>query len=364
MPKRPARVLRAFLLGAGLVLLGCACQGPAGSWVGDTDFSDPRRPATEQPPPWRREGPRLPAFSGGDPTARGWVKVDDLLWIHGRDADAYTRGLVSDGKGYVPRRETPPPNVSAKSGFRLRTDHVSLQTNVAWDEAVTIAREAEAHVHGLLEGYGDLLGLRLPAGPLRIVVTASRAEFRSALQGIVHDEVTWGAFYDARSGIVYTSLEAAPAGALPWQADLRHEMTHQILDLSRSPSSRAQPFRAPWFWLWEGIAIWTETLGDAPGTDSGAERLTRFRKRFAWKEWTPLDQLFPLTQRRFKGRHYDQTASLMRYLLDPAAPARRRATLDVVARLMKGRLADTALLRALGTDMAGLQAAWLETVDR
>jgi len=215
-----------------------------------------------------------------------------------------------------------------------------------------------------MDAYGDALALRLPSGPLHVVVTAGRPEFASTLRGIVRDPVTWGAFYDARSGAVYTSLQPAPKGALPWQADLRHEMTHQILDLSRPSSQRTRPFAEPWFWLWEGIAIQMETLGDPPGTDSGAARLERFRKRYAWDDWTRLDALFRLPQRRYEGRHYDQTASLMRYLLEPGTPARRAATLDVIRRLMRGPLAGTALTRALGTDTAGLETQWRRTVGR
>lgn len=358
----PAAAWAAIVLVSVLFLPGC--QGASSTWMGDTDFADPRPATRDRPPRWRRDGPRLPAFSGADPTARGWVKVDDLLWIDAEHQSAYGQGLVSDGQAYVPVGRALPPSVSARNGYRLRTDHVALHTNVAWASAVTIAREAEGHVQRLVGQYGDTLGLRLPHGPLRVVVTASRAEFTALLRGLVRDPVSWGAFYDARTGIVYTSFEAAPRGALPWRADLRHEMSHQILDLSRPDTRRARPFPEPWFWLWEGIAMWTETLGDPPGTDTGAARIERFQRRYAWNDWTPLERLFRLPPRRFEGKHYDQTASLMRYLLDPAAPARRGAVLDLVRRLMKGPLSAGALERALGTNVAGLQQAWVATVGR
>jgi hypothetical protein len=264
----------------------------------------------------------------------------------------------------VPLERALPPNVAARSGYRLRTDHVALHTNVAWASAVTIAREAEEHVQRLVGQYGRLLGLRVPDGPLRVVVTASRAEFQSLLRGLVRDPVTWGAFYDARTGTVYTSREPAERGALPWRADLRHEMTHQILDLSRPTARRGRPFPEPWFWLWEGIAMWTETLGDPPGIDTGADRIGRFQRRYAWDEWTPLAQLFRLPPKRFEGRHYDQTASLMRYLLDERHPARRGAVLDLVRRLMRGSLSESALSSAVGTDVAGLEKDWRATVGR
>lgn len=359
----PTRIAWASSLLASLLFLA-ACQGSSGTWMGDTDLSDARPTTGDRPPRYRRDGPRLPPFSGADPTTRGWVRVDDLLWIDGEHEAAYREGQVWDGQAYASVARALPPNVSARQGYRLRTDHVALHTNVAWASAVTIAREAEGHVQRLVGGYGETLGLRLPEGPLRVVVTASRPEFTALLRGLVRDPVTWGAFYDARSGTVYTSYEAAPRGALPWRADLRHEMSHQILDLSRPDARRARPFPEPWFWLWEGIAMWTETLGDPPGTDTGAARIERFQRRYAWNDWTPLEDLFRLPARRFEGKQYDETASLMRYLLDPAAPARRGAVLELVRRLMGGALSGTALERAVGTDVAGLEGSWRATIGR
>ena len=227
----------------------------------------------------------MPAFSGRDPVNRNWVKVDDLLWIDGSEVEAYERGLVFDGNEYVPFAQSLPANVAARDGYRLRTDHVAVSSSCSWEDAVTAARAAEAHVMRLMLAYGDRLDLRLPYDPLPVVVTHTRAEFERILYGIVADPVTWGAFYDAAEGVVYVSMEPAPKGALPWVADLRHEMTHQVLDLSRRQSLRGRPFPEGWFWLWEGIAIHSETLGDPEGTDSGAMRLERFNKRMAWKQW-------------------------------------------------------------------------------
>ena len=100
------------------------------------------------------------------------------------------------------------------------------------------------------------------------------------------------------------------------------------------------------------------------GVDSGAQRIERFRKRYAWNEWTHLRELFEMPQRSFEGRHYDQTASLMRFLMDPRVPARRAAMLDLVRRLLSGRLSDTALERAVGMSTDQLEAAWLQTAGR
>ncbi len=340
-----------------LAILVCAgCVTPI-----DSDPVEDGRPV---PPRYRGSGERMPPFSGRDPQDRGWVKVDDLLWIDADEVEPYERRVVFDGADYVPFSQPLPANVSARDGYRLRTDHVAMTTNCAWVDAVKAARAAQVHVMRLMLTYGEVLDLRLPYDPLPVVVTDTRAEFERILYGIVPNPVSWGAFYDAAEGVVYVSMEPAPAGALPWIADLRHEMTHQVLDLSRRQSLRGRPFNEGWFWLWEGIAIHSETLGDPEGTDAGALRVERFEQRMAWKQWTPLATLVRLGQDKFEGRHYDQTSVFMRYLLDDSRPRQRRAVLDLVARLLRGPLADSALESALGETLADVERDWLQSLAR
>ncbi len=342
-----------------LTLLG-ACES-----LGDEEPRSTGPVRIDRPPLPRTDGPRMPGFSGGDPRARGWVRVEDLLWIDARDESAYRRGFVSDGAGYVSFDAVRQSGVDAHGGLRMRTDHLAVHTNASWRRALEVAREAETHVGRLMGAYGDLLDLRLPRGPMKVVVTATRAEFERTMRGLVHDPVGWGAFYDARSGIVYVSLEAARDGALPWRADLRHEITHQVLDLSRPLSRRGRAFPRPWFWLWEGFAIWSEGFGDAAGRDTGAERIARFQRRYAWNDWTPLARLVDLGPAAFEGRHYDQTASFVRYLLDPRVPLRAAAVTDLVRRLLAGELLPGSQLeRAAGVGLQELEQHWRATVGQ
>jgi hypothetical protein len=328
----------------------------------------PAPPAREgSAPRFRADGERLPAFSGRSPQQRGWVKVDDLLWIDARDLEAYRRGEVFDGREYRPFDRALAAGVAADAGFHLRTDHVALRTNVAWRDAVGLAREADQHVRRLVAAWGETLDLRLPADPLPVVVCRTRAEFDRRLRGAVAGARDWNAFYEAREGAVFVSAEPAPAGALPLLADLRHEMTHQVLDLSRPPHDRGTAFGPGWFWLWEGIAIHAEGLGDEPGREQGRMRLERFHRRLAWDQQVPLPALVALPQAEFEGRHYDQVASVMRYLLVDADPAIRERTMATVAGLLRpGALhsgpAAPPFEAALGLSPQELERAWLRSL--
>ena len=356
------RVLCCATVGAVCWLAACAPL-PGGDLDGGLERAFTASGA-DRPPLYRGSGPRLPAFSGGDPGARGWVKVDGLLWIEQRDEPSYRAGLVFDGVSYVPVDAAPACGVSAERGFRLRTDHLAVHTNATWNRALEVAREAETHIGKLLGAYGDPLDLRLPEGPLKVVVAATRGEFERTLGCLVQDPVGWGAFYDARSSNVYVCLEPAPHGPLPWRSDLRHELTHQVLDLSRPPSRRARPFASPWFWLWEGFAVWTERLGDDSAADALAPRLERFRRKAAWGTSRPLASFFALDQASFRGEDYDQAASWMRFLLDPGVPDRRRAVLEAVRALLAGAAPDGGLEGVLGGDTAEVERDWRAAIAR
>ncbi len=310
------------------------------------------------PPAHRGEGERLPPFAGDDPSALGWVRVDDLLWMTSAEAAIVASGAVPSAAGPLPPDAVFPAETTVESGFVLRTDHVLLRTNVSWNVAIEVAREAESHVLRLFATWGERLDLRFPADPLHVLLFAGRDEFSRHLAHRVAEPVGWGAFYDASTGIVNVCMEPAPRGALPWVSDLRHEMTHQIVDLSRAPRRRGRAFAVPWFWLWEGIAIESERLGDPPDRPSNAARLGRFRRRLRMGQWAPLRDLAVRDGREFEGRHYDQTATWMAVLLDPADPARADRVLDAVRALVHGETPPS-LTALLGTSIEAHEAEWL-----
>lgn len=345
-----------------VLFLGAGCARGVLEEATTADSVDPTATPRRRIPRQRRSGTRIPAFSGTRPADH--VRVDDVLWMSPADADAYGRGWVRLGPTYAKRDGPGAASTDPSEAFVLRTDHVVVRTNLPWAQAFEVTRMAEAHATRFMLTFGDVFDLYLPDGPLAIEVHAHRTEFDAALRSFTSANVSWGAYYDARRATVVMSTEPAARGALPWLADLRHELTHQILDLSRPSWKRGRTFPDGWLWLWEGLPIYGESLGDGPRQDTQALRLARFRRRIERNEHVPLAQLIKLPQSQFEGRHYDQTAALMRYLLDPARPLVRRRTLRAAYELLQKGTTRRSLESVAGLRLAELERRFLATYAR
>ena len=140
-------------------------------------------------------------------------------------------------------------------------------------------------------------------------------------------------------------------------------MTHAILDLGRPLSGRASMSARPQFWVWEGVALWSEGLGDAGGVHSGAPRFDRFRRRAAWGDVVPLGELFALRQDAFLGRHYDETAAFMVWLMDAENGRYRKGFLALLVQVMEGWGEVDSFERYVGLAPEEAQRRWLDFVD-
>ena len=336
-----------LLLGAGV---GCARDPARRAGSAGDAWEAPRR---------RAIGPRSIPFAGGDPVAKGWVQADGLLWVEKEHAEAFSRGLVRAGGRYATVAEADALPKTPTEGYALRTDHLLVRTNVPFARARELARLAESHVGAVLLAFGEALDLRLPADPLRIVIAARREEYRTLLRERVSAEVSWNAFYEADDGTVYACDEPVAEGGLPVAADLRHEMVHALLDLGRSDAGRSLLFARPQFWAWEAAAVWAEGLGDPPGASAGAERLARFARRRAAGEVTPLAALFALRQDAFEGRHYDETASFVGWLMEAEGGRWRGGFLALVSEVMAGRGEAGSFERLVGLTARDAERRWL-----
>jgi hypothetical protein len=338
--------------GAALLVLAAACSA-----------APPRRETVAPPPRRRSDGPRSTPFAGGDPGEKGWTKVDGVLWVESAHADELRRGLLWDGERTLTVAEADALPRTPEKGYVLRTDHVRLETDVPFARARERAAACERHVALVLEELGEALDLRLPADPLRVVLAAKREAFERLLARDVPEGVSWGAFYRAADGTVYACEERRAEGGLPVLADLRHEITHALLDLGRPEDGRAALFGRPQFWAWEAAAVWTESLGDPPGAGAGDERLVRFRRRRAWGEATPVADLLLLTQPEFTGRHYDQTASFVGWLLRADGGSRRAGFHRLLREVMAGRGERDGFEKAIGLSPAEAERRWTASLD-
>ncbi len=342
----PPPLLRAPAACLAAVLAVGACQaGPAGR--GEGRASETAETSTR---PQRREsGPRLAApFGGRDPASLGLVKVEGLLWVPLSEATSWPAG----GMGLLAD-----PGAGPGAGLALRTDHVLLSTDLPAEKALGLARLAQGHVEALMATYGEALDLRLPLEPLPVRVFARRADFEAALAARVGEAGAWNAYYDVGDGVVRVAAEPAAQAPLPLSADLKHELTHAVLDLSAPrPVPHARIVGGLHFWLWEGIAVHAEGLGEAGAGAAYGVRAARFERRLARREVPALADYLVLSQERFTGLHYDMTAVWMRFLL--ADPSLGPRTLDLLRRLIVGDLLRHDPEREWGLPVSELERRW------
>lgn len=337
---------RACLWSVALLALAGGLGACRAARTGTVTAPDPR-------PVRRASGPRLPPpFEGRDTTALGLVRAFDLLWLRSEDLPLWQEG----GAGVRPVLGSPPGE-----GLTLRTDHVLVTTDLTAVNAIPLARAAQQHVEALIRIYGDALDLRLPHAPLPVTVFQRRSDFEVALAQSIPEPTGWNAFYDVRMGVVRVCAEPSRAAALPLLADLRHELTHAVLDLSASsPPPHPAIVGGLCFWLWEGIAVHAESVVGAPDDGAGAEalrvRAERFRASAAAHGRTPLERFFRLDQPRFEGRHYDQASQVMAFLA--GEPDLWPRTLDLLRRLLRGDVLTNDPEREFAVPAETLEQRW------
>jgi hypothetical protein len=327
------------------LLIVPALAGCKASPLRDVPLWGTERPAR------RTSGARVPPpFGGADPVALGFTRVEGL-WLTREEAVRWQPG----GAGVLPLGASPPGE-----GLTLRTDHVLLRTDLTADRALPLVRAAQDEVLGLMAAYGEVLDLRLPAAPLPVTVYARRADFEVALAASVPEPTGWNAFYDVVSGTVRVSAEPAAHAPLPVLADLRHELAHALVDLSApADPPHLAIVGGLHFWLWEGFAVHAESHPDGgtwPAQPEVATRLERFRARWAHGGPTPLAEFFRLDQSRFEGRHYDQAALVMEFLLSDYHL--RPRTLDLLRRLIRGDVLRNDIERELLRSPDNLDRVW------
>lgn len=128
-----------------------------------------------------------------------------------------------------------------------------------------------------------------------------------------------------------------------------HELTHLVFDVAVD-----NPYHAPPKWLNEGIATYLSE-------GYSASRRADVRDAVSAGELMPLTALagqFPTTRERF-SLAYSETASAVDYLVRAFG---RDAMVALVEAYADGLSDDAAFTAALGTDVAGFEAAWVADI--
>lgn len=332
---RPA----ALLLAASLLLAGC---------------SMPEGGAAALPARVRRSsGPRLPAPPA--PGTPGLQQVEPGVWVAEADAPHWGVG----GAGLAPA-----PGSPSGQGTWLRSAHVQVETDLPAREALPLLRCAQAHVEAFLARWGEALDLRLPREPLVVEVHARRAGLEAALaRRLGPGPVRVQAWYDRERARVAVAHEPAARGALPVEADLRHELVHALLELGApdEPPSAALA-RGAWLWLWEGVALECEDGVGVPDGPARRLREARLAQRQQRDGLVPLDELCALPAAAWEGRHYDQAAAWMRSLAaDEGWRARQPGLLRA---LLRSDLGAFDAQRAFGRPLEAEQARFEQWLRR
>lgn len=183
--------------------------------------------------------------------------------------------------------------------------------------------------------------------PIDFYVYGDRTAFYDILGAGTRENVGGEAHPDIRTLFANISPDAVDD---PWVGVvIPHELTHLVFD-----SASQNAYHYPLHWLNEGIAVYlsegyTANDRNAVGSAVQAGNLMPLRA---------LASQFPTTQDRF-FLAYSESVSAVSFLVDTYG---RDAMVGLVRSYAGGVSDDQAFVAALGVDVAGFEAAWLESI--
>lgn len=218
---------------------------------------------------------------------------------------------------------------------------------VRWTEGGAAFGERALRIgEAAVRDVGGLLGVT-ESDPIDFYVYADRTAFYDIL-GPASRENVGG---QAQPGIRTLFANIAPdAIDDPWVGVvIPHELTHLVFD-----TAVANPYHYPPRWLNEGIAVYLSdgvSRGDRNAVDDAVRSGTLVPIR-------GLAGQFPTTAEQF-SLAYAESVSAVDYLVRTYG---RSALVTLVRSYAAGVTDDEAFRAALGTDVAGFEAAWLASI--
>jgi hypothetical protein len=339
--------------------------------------------------PAQGAGPTLPAptakvtfldgitFTGSATLTAGVARVEIILDIEGSRrsfvADVATRGgpgAASLSYVFLTPGGSMLPNTTIVAHFRATLDDGTTVdgpsstvrydddryrwitksgefVTVHWTEGGTsFGNRAIKIADDAIRDVSTLLGVE-ETDPIDFYVYAERNAFYEVLGAGARENVGGEAHPDIRTLFANIGPDIIDD---PWVGIvIPHELTHLVFD-----TAVANPYHYPPRWLNEGIAVYlSESYGS--GDRSLVEDAVRSRTLM------PLDALagqFPTTADQFFLAYAESVSSVDFLVRTYGKPA----MVTLVRKYADGVTDDEAFQAALGTDVAGFQAAWLESL--
>jgi hypothetical protein len=316
----------------------------------------------------------------------GWVKAS---WV-----PHLTRGELPSPLETTPGKERWMPAAAAEAqrqefdrGWKITTEHFTIQTNVPLAQAIVFGRHLET-LHEVFESlFADVLADRSSLAqrfrsksmvgekstdPHMVSYFATREEYARAVSVFfdVDPKISLGYYHPpqgrgARRGRAYFFRDEG--GVLEATATLFHEGSHQLLFESGVATPGAFQNIVGNYWVFEGLGTYFETLTIRPGATTkdpddvvieigglvGARNEAARVQLLEPGALVPLATFVALRQKAFNAdgdivRHYLEASVLAAFLLDGQDGRYRDGFLDYVRDACQGRLG-----RASGRSVEG-----------
>jgi hypothetical protein len=302
----------------------------------------------------------------------GWVQSDWQPHLDRGELPAPSQQRGQKKARWLPAAEADRLRAQWDPAWRISTEHFDLVTNVPLAEAIQFGRRLEAFYDLFTTLFADILGENLPLArrfrdpafkgeptyrPHVVQYFASKAEYADFFRnkpGAPDLDTSLG-YYDppkpGRGGRSRAYFFRDPDGQLPVEANLYHEVSHQLL--FEMAGSNAYTKNVGNYWVFEGLGTYFETVtlmrdGSLEVGGLVGRRIEEALKLLGdQKRCIPLAAFVALGENDFKKdnpriyRYYQQAMALTVFLMQWHDGTYRDAFLDYVQDAYHGHIKRT-----------------------
>jgi hypothetical protein len=300
----------------------------------------------------------------------GWVPPDWPPHLERGELPA-PQGRGDRKTRWLPAAEADQLRANWERPWQITTEHFELRTDVTLAEAIRFGRRLEAFYDLFTTLLADILGENLPLirrfhdpamhgepsyRPHIVFYFASKDEYVAFFQnkaGAPDLEQSLGYYEPPKPGgrRAPAYFYRDPNGQLPVEANLYHEVSHQLLFETAGPNAYTKNVGN--YWVFEGLGTYFETV--SPRDDGSIEvgglvgrRIEEALKSLIdQKRQIPLARFVALDQEQFKKDnpqiylYYQEAMALAVFLMQWRDGTYRDAFLDYVRDAYRGRIKRT-----------------------